>query len=166
MHKYPPLRGNRGKRRTISLKLCSIKLDYASRLMSCQHLRKDMLIFSVSFQKHRLRQGRVKRRQKIQRCSEPCVSRCPPGVDQTATIPRTREFPRDPGEQHTVTRKRVFSLKLPTTCNVRCTQARHEKQRSTKTKKNTVNVKYSRVATFVRFPTKDVLKFRVKIEIC
>ena len=30
-------------------------------------------------------------------------------VDQTAAIPRTREFPRDPGEKHTVTRKKVCS---------------------------------------------------------
>ena len=38
-------------------------------------------------------------------------------------------------------------------------------QRSTKTEKNTVNVKCSRVATFVKCPTKDVLKFRVKIDL-
>ena len=96
---------------------------------------------------------------KIQRCSEPRVQQMSTAVDQTVTIPRTRESSRDPGEQHTVTRKNVCSRqKLPTTCNVRCTQARHEKQRSTKTKKNTVNVKYSRVATFVRFQTKDVVE--------
>ena len=56
-------------------------------------------------------------------------------VDQTATIPRTRESSRDPGEQHTVTRKNVCSRQnLSPTCDVRCTQARHEKKRSTKTK--------------------------------
>ena len=59
----------------------------------------------------------------------------PAAVDQIATIPRTRESSWDPGEQHTVTRKTcVLVKKLPPTCNVRCTQARHEKQRSTKTK--------------------------------
>ena len=31
--KYPPLRGNNGKRHTTSLKLCKMKLDYTSRLM-------------------------------------------------------------------------------------------------------------------------------------
>ena len=72
---------------------------------------------------------------KTQRCSEPRVQQMPIAV-QTATIPRTRESSRDPGEQHTVTRKTcVLIKKLPSTCNVRCTQARHEKQSSTKTKK-------------------------------
>ena len=32
-------------------------------------------------------------------------------VDQTATIPRTREFPRDPEEQHTVTSKTCVLVK-------------------------------------------------------
>ena len=91
------------------------------------------------------------------------VHRCRPDSNNTKD---TRVFA---GSRRTTYRdqKNVCSRqKLPSTCNVRCTQARHEKQRSTKTKENTVNVKYSRVATFVRFPPKDVLKFRVKIEIC
>ena len=50
-----------------------------------------------------------KKETKIQRCSEPRVQQISTAVDQTATIPRTREFPRDPGEQHTVTRKNVYS---------------------------------------------------------
>ena len=38
-------------------------------------------------------------------------------VDQTATIPRAREFPWDPGEQHTVTRKNMCSRQnCQTTC--------------------------------------------------
>ena len=45
----------------------------------CQHLRRDMLIFSVSFQEHWLRQGRVKRRQQKYRDAQSHVfSRCPP----------------------------------------------------------------------------------------
>ena len=82
------------------------------------------------------------------------VHRCRPDSNNTTD---TRVFA---GSRRTTYRdqKNVCSRqKLPTTCNVRCTQARYEKQRSTKTKKNTVNVKYLRVATFVRFPTKDVL---------
>ena len=84
-----------------------------------------------------------KRTTKIQRRPEPRVQQMSTAVDHTATIPRTRDSSRDPGEQHTVTRKKVCSRqKLPPTCNVRCTQARHEKQPLTKTKENTVNVKY------------------------
>ena len=94
-------------------------------------------------------------------------SRCPPAVDQTAIIPRTRGFPRDPREQHTVTRKTCVLIK---NCQTRVMldapkpDTRNSVQQ--RRRKNTVNVKYSRVATFVRFPTKDVLKFEVKIEIC
>ena len=153
----PSLERKQGKRRITSLKLCNMKLDYTSRLMGVNTCAKTLT---------ETRQSK-KETTKIQRCSEPRVQLMPTAVDQTATIPRTRECSWDPGEQHTVTRKNVCSRqKLSTTCNVRCTQARHEKQRSTKTKENTVNVKYSRLTTFVRFPPKDVLKFRVKIEIC
>ena len=44
--------------------------------------------------------------------------------------------------------------KLPPTCNVRCTQARHEKQRSTKTKENTVNVTILESRDIRQVPTK------------
>ena len=72
----------------------------------CQHLRRDMLIFSVSFQKT-LTETRPSKKEttNIQRCSEPRVQQMSTAVDQTATIPRTRVSPRDPGEQHIVTRK-------------------------------------------------------------
>ena len=71
-----------------------------------------MLIFSVSFQKHELRESRVKKETtKIQRCSEPRVQQMSTAVDHTATIPRTRESSRDPGEQHTVTRKTCVLVK-------------------------------------------------------
>ena len=122
-----------------------------------------MLIFSVSFQKHLLRQGRVKRRQQNTEMLRATCSaddhRCRPDSNNTKD---TRVFE---GSRRTAYRdqKNVCSRqKLPPTCNVRCTQARHEKQRSTKTKENTVNVKYSRVGTCVRYTTGDVLKFRVK----
>ena len=52
-----------------------------------------------------------KKTTKIQRCSESRVQQMSTAVDQTATIPRTREFPRDPGEQHTVTRKTCVLVK-------------------------------------------------------
>ena len=42
--------------------------------------------------------SRVKKETKIQRCSEPRVQQISTAVDQTATIPRTREFPRGPEE--------------------------------------------------------------------
>ena len=59
-----------------------------------------------------------KETQNIQRCSEPRVQQMSTAVDQTATIPRTRESSRDPGEQHTVKRKTcVLVKKLPPTCN-------------------------------------------------
>ena len=94
-----------------------------------------MLVFSVSFQKT-LTETRQSKKEttKIQRCSEPRVQQMST-VDQTATIPRTRESSLDPGVQHTATRKTCALVKkLTPTCYVRCTQARHEKQRSTKTK--------------------------------
>ena len=83
-------------------------------------------------------------------------------VDQTATIPRTREFPRDPGEQHTLTRKNVCSRQ---NCQPRVTF--DAPKPDTRTAFNKDGEKHdqrenSRVATFVKCPTKDVLQFRVK----
>ena len=109
----PSLEKKQGKRRITSLKLCNMKRDFTSRVDGCQHLRRDVLIFSVSFQKHCLRQSRVRKETtKIQRCSEPRDQQMSTAVDQTATIPRTRESSRDPGEQqHTVTRKTCVLVK-------------------------------------------------------
>ena len=53
-----------------------------------------------------------KKTTKIQRCSEPRVQQMSTAVDQTATISRTRVFPRDPGEStYRDQEKRVFSSK-------------------------------------------------------
>ena len=163
----PSLERKQRKRRTTSLKLCNMKLDNTSRLMSVNACAGHAnLLCIVPKTLTETRQSK-KETTKIQRCSEPRVQQMSTAVGQTATIPRTRESSQ--GSRRTTYRDQKNGCsrqQLPTTCNVRCTKARHEKQRSSKTKKNKVNVKYSRVATFVRFPTKDVLKFRVKIEIC
>ena len=165
--KYPPLRGNNGERHTTSLKLCNIKLDHFS-IDGCQHLRRDMLIFSVSFQT--LTDTQSKKDTKLQRCSGPSDARaCSPdsnAVDHNSRDTKDTSVSAGSRRKHTVPRKNWCSRqKLPTTCNVRYTQSRRENNVQQRRRKNTVNVKYSRVATFARCPTKDVLKFRVKIEI-
>ena len=134
--KYPPLRGNREKGHKTSLRLCNIKLDYTSRLMGIRHLRRDMLIFSVPFQKHRLRQAE-KKETKIQMLRATCSAdfhRYRPNSNDTKDtgVPAgsRRKTYRDQ-------EKRVFSSKLPPTYDVRCTQARREnnvQQRRRKTR--------------------------------
>ena len=68
----------------------------------CQHLRRDILIFSVSFQTL-TETSKVKRRHKCKDAqSHSDAHACSPdfnAVDQTAETPRTREFPQDPEEQ-------------------------------------------------------------------
>ena len=81
------------------------------------------------------RQSSKKETTKIQRCSEPRVQQMSTAVDQTATIPRTRVSSRDPGEQHTVTRKTCVLVK---NCHPRVTfdapKPDTRNRRSTKTK--------------------------------
>ena len=71
-----------------------------------------MLILSVSFQKT-LTETRQSEKEttNIQRCSESRAQQMSTAVGQTATIPRTQESSRDPGEQHTVTRKTCVLVK-------------------------------------------------------
>ena len=117
----PSLERKQGKGRITSLKLCNMKLDYISRLIGVNTYAGTVPKTLIETRQNK------KETTKIQRCSEPRVQKMSTAVDQTATIPRTRESSRDPGEQHIVTRKNVCSRqKLPPTCNVRCTQVRHE----------------------------------------
>ena len=64
----------------------------------------------------------------------------------------------------TAERPRKARVLVATVCHV--TRSLRQPNVGTRFQKNGINVKLERVATFVRCPTKDVLKFRVKIEIC
>ena len=140
MQKYPPLRGNNGKRHTNIAELCNIKNDCTSRLTGCQHLRRDMLLISVSFQTLTDMQSKkdTKTTEMLRafRCSR-MFTRFPTLLITTAEIPRTRVFRRIQKKTYRDPEKRVFSSKLPTTCNVRYTQSRREnnvQQRREKTR--------------------------------
>ena len=165
MQKDPPLRGNRGKRHTTSLELCNIKLDCTSRLMGVNlALGHADLLCIVPRTLTETRQSK-KGDNRIPRYSEPRVQQISTAVDQTATIPRTREFPRDPENNIPQPEKRVFSSKLQPRVTFDALKP-DTRTPFNKDGENMVYVKYSRVTTFVRCPTKVVLKFRVKIEIC
>ena len=113
----------------------------------CQHMRRDVIIFSVSVQvltETRKAQGYIitEMFRVIQMLAH--VHQIPTLLTKTAKIPRKKKL--------------VFSSKLPTTWNVRRTQTRRENEVPTQKRRKTgINAKFSRVGTFVRYTTRDVL---------
>ena len=132
--------------------------------------RRDFLIFSVSFQTLTDTSQEKKRRQKY-RCaqSHSDAHACPPdynAVDQTAEIPRTREFSAGTRRINTVTPQNGCSRR---NCQPREAFVAPKPDLRTrlrpKTEKSRINAEFSRVGTFVRNTARDVLKSTVKIEI-
>ena len=116
-----------------------------------------MLLISVSFQT--LTDTQSQKDTKLQRCSGPSGARaCSPdsnAVDHNSRDTKDTSVSAGSRRKHTVTRKNVYSRqKRPTTCKVRHTQSRRENNVQQRRRKNTVNVKYSRVATFRQVPNK------------
>ena len=109
--KIPSLERKQRKKHTSSLKLCHIKLDYTSRLMSVNACAGHANLLCIVPKTLTETKQSKKETTKIQRCSEPRVQQISTAVDLTATRPRTRQFPQDPGEQHTVTRKTCVLVK-------------------------------------------------------
>ena len=75
--KYLPLRGNKGKRHTTSLKLCNIKLDYTSRLMGVNTAEGHASLLCI-VRKTLTETGRVKKRQKYRDAQSHVISRFHP----------------------------------------------------------------------------------------
>ena len=151
--KYPPSRGQKGKRHTTSLKLCNIKLDYTSRLMGVNTCAGNPFCIVP---KTLTETSRVKRRQKYRDAQSHMFSRFPPLSTRQQRYQGHESFRGVQKKTHRDQEKSVFSSKLPTTRDVRYTQTRRENNVQQGRRKTRSDVKYSRVATFARCPIKDV----------
>ena len=116
------------------------------------------------------RDTQSKKETKLQRCSGPfrCsrmftrFQRC---SSQQQRYQGHESFRRIQENKYRATKNWCARQKLPTTWNVRRAQTRRENEVPTKNREKEVNAKFSRVGTFVRYTTMDVLKSTVKIEI-
>ena len=125
MQKYPSLKGNRGKRHTTSLRLCNTKLHYTSRLMgidTAQGHANPLRTVPKTLTETSREKGDKNTEMLRVTCSAD-FHRCQPDSNDTRD---TRVSAGSRRKTYRDQENRVLSSKLPTTCNVRCTQARRE----------------------------------------
>ena len=82
--RHIPFLERKEEKDTKSQKLCNTKIDNTSPLMGCQHVRRDMLIFSVSLQNTDKQRKETRAIQMLTHVHQV------PTVDGTAGTPRTR----------------------------------------------------------------------------
>ena len=110
---------------TTSLRLCNIKLDCASRLRGIDTAQRHANLLCI-VPKTPTETSREKRRHTYRDTQSHVFSRFPPLSTRQQRYQGHESFRGIQKKTYRDQERRVFSSKLPTTCNVRCTQARRE----------------------------------------
>ena len=134
-NEIPPLRGE-GEKHKIRRSCATQKVDNTSRLMGVNTAQGRAYLLCIVPNTDRDKQG-------------------------------NKDTKNTDAQGHSDTRVSAESRRVTTVSHVKRAlhQTRRENETPTKTEKNGINAKFSRVGTFVRYTARDVLKSTVKIEI-